>query len=88
MLKGKIYSEAEIYTKWFSIATAGALSLAPELWWGPYLASATVLLVWVELLLFYAMSPTWGLYILMFFEVVKNVFQVFTSPNSRYCNSL
>ncbi|CAH1402684.1 unnamed protein product [Nezara viridula] len=79
MLKGKIYSEAEIYTKWFSIATAAALSLAPEMWWGPYLASATVLLVWVELLLFYAMSPTWGLYILMFFEVVKNVFQVISS---------
>lgn len=79
MLKGKIYSEAEIYTKWFSIATAAALSLAPELWWGPYLASATVLLVWVELLLFYATSPTWGLYILMFFEVVKNVLQVISS---------
>ncbi|XP_014285654.1 transient receptor potential channel pyrexia [Halyomorpha halys] len=79
MLKGKIYSEAEIYTKWFSIATTGALSVAPELWWGPYLASITVLLAWVELLLFYATSPTWGLYILMFFEVVKNVLQVISS---------
>ena len=75
-LNGKIYSEIEMYTKWLATCTAGILSIVPEIWWGSYLASVTVLLAWMELLLFYAMNPKWGLYILMFFEVVTNVFQV------------
>ncbi|XP_014285657.1 transient receptor potential cation channel subfamily A member 1 [Halyomorpha halys] len=78
MLDAKIYSRSETYVKWTDISFTVLYCVITLFWQLNYhnLASVNVLFSWIKLLLFFAMRCNGGFYILLFFKIAKNVFQV------------